>query len=406
MRYGRIRLWRGLKRIASVWCRSPQWLKWGWILGKIVGVPAALLGRRPSWLVILSGSFGSLGDALLFSGALWEIRQVAGGKYIVLVGTERAYPVLARCPHVDDILTPPMCDDVWIRLVRIGQAVRVFSRRYDLVLCPGLVKGDDSEFMAYLSTARHRVLMESRSATLLPQNYGEEQSPPLDMTASQEPHQLDRTVLFMQAAGFDSVKTRKDIWPETWVTDEERAEAQKEIDELRRHVPGSLIVAICAGARFKQKDWGTANFIGLLRRLAQTRPVGVILIGADSDKLAADAIESGVGGDSCVCVLNKAGRTCLHASIALIEGADLCIGNDTFGLHAAIAVGTPSLVVMWGGDHERWAPWGDPTKHRMVRSRDQSCFGCRGKCVWPEYRCMSSIGVDDVMAEVNDLFSL
>ena len=378
------------------WRQSPKWVKFGWVLGRLIGWPARFVGHPNSLLVILSGS---LGDALLFSGALREIRRAVDGRHIVLVVPERMYPFLARCPHVDEILATPMDAGIWQRLVRIAHAVRVFSHRYDRVLCPAVMRGEDSELMAYLAIARRRTLMEWRSAALLPEN-SRDALKIFAPAAAQDLHELDRTVLFLQAAGFDGIKSRKDIWPETYVTEDERTGARREIGELRLKVPDALVVAVCTGARFKQKDWGTANFIELLWQLAQTGPLVVILLGGGDDESVADAIEAGMGDISTVCVLNKAGRTSLHASIALIEQADLCIGNDTFGLHAAIAVGTPSIVVMWGGDNERWAPWGDPIRHRMVRSRDQTCFGCRGKCIHEEYRCMASISVNDVLSEV------
>ena len=89
-------------------------------------------------------------------------------------------------------------------------------------------------------------------------------------------------------------------------------------------------------------------------------------------------------------VLNLAGDSSLHQSVALIEQSDLCIGNDTFGLHAAIAVGTPSVVIMWGGDGDRWIPWGDPARHRMVRAA-VDCAGCGGECVKERHECMAAI---------------
>ncbi|MEI6150350.1 MAG: glycosyltransferase family 9 protein, partial [bacterium] len=320
-------------------------------------------------------------------------------------------------------------------------------RQYDAFLCPDVVMGEDSDYLGRLAFAREWVLMEWGTTTLLLGNSGDgektpspqpsplkgegemhrgsdlEEAPLCDRMAApspfrgegwgegvskpaqdtSSPHELDRTVRFLQAAGFEGIKSRQDIWPETYVTAEERACAAKEIEELRSQMPGAYVVAVCAGARFKQKDWGVANFIELFSRLAQAKPLFLVLLGSDVDKPASDTIEKDLGGIKGVRVLNKSGRTGLYDAIALIEQADICLGNDTFGLHAAIAVGTPSVVMMWGGDSERWAPWGDPAKHRMVRSRDQSCFGCRGECPWPKYRCMTSIRVEDVMAEVHDL---
>ncbi len=90
------------------------------------------------------------------------------------------------------------------------------------------------------------------------------------------------------------------------------------------------------------------------------------------------------------------GRCSLHESFALIEQSDLCIGNDTLGLHVAVAVGTPSVVIMWGGDGDQWIPWGDSGKHRMVRAGG-ACPQCQNGLVDKGHACMENVQVNDVL---------
>ncbi|MEI6150704.1 MAG: hypothetical protein WCS01_16530, partial [bacterium] len=101
------------------WNEYPKWTKLGWVLGRLIGLPARFIGHPNSLLVILSGS---LGDALLFSGALREIRRAASAKKIVLVVAERAYPMLRRCPHADVIIPLQMGENGWRRVERVIQA--------------------------------------------------------------------------------------------------------------------------------------------------------------------------------------------------------------------------------------------------------------------------------------------
>ncbi len=86
----------------------------------------------------------------------------------------------------------------------------------------------------------------------------------------------------------------------------------------------------------------------------------------------------------------------------MIEQSDLCVGNDTLGLHVAVAVGTPSVVIMWGGDGDQWIPWGDTEKHRMVTA-DVDCGGCGGDCVHARHECMERISVEMVMGEIRKI---
>ncbi|MEI6970794.1 MAG: glycosyltransferase [bacterium] len=378
--------------------RWPKWLGCAWLLGNIAAWPASLFGRKP-WILLIH--LGSLGDGLLFTGGARALRRCLPGRKIVLVTAERAYPVWCRCPHVDRVISFGVGGATGWRasLKLMMQALQLFARRYETVLCPTAADGEASDFMARSVVSRRRFIMDYRAMEV-----GTGTTPAAVRSVayadSDRVHELDRNVHFLQAAGIAGASSRRDIWPETYVSAAERARATAEVQEIRQRLPGAFVVALCAGARFKQKDWGAANYIELIRSLARERPVAVVLLGAEVDHSVADKIEAGLAGVPGVVVRNKVGRTELYYSVALIEQSDACVGNDTFGLHAAIAVGTPSVVVMWGGDRERWAPWGDPLKHRMVRSADHACFGCHGACTRGRYECMLSITVDDVLAEI------
>ena len=156
-----------------------------------------------------------------------------------------------------------------------------------------------------------------------------------------------------------------------------------------------LKLALCPGARFKAKDWGVANYVALLGALAAAPPfrgMTVHVLGGTEDRATAAVIEQGAREAGGMTVRDWTGRCDVHQAMALIERCDLCVGNDTFGLHAAIAVGTPSVVLLWGGDGDRWSPWGDPAKHRMVRAA-VDCGGCGGVCAQPGHDCMARIDV-------------
>lgn len=379
---------------------TPAWIRIGRVLGRLCGMPAELAGRRAGLLVIHTGS---LGDGLLFSGALRFLRRALPGRTITLVADRRAEPLFERCPDVDVfVVVGTDGDRGWLaRGRRILQAARIFMRSYDMALCQDLIRGTSAEHLMRLVESKLRCTMEFRAGAVAVEAEG--CAPQTVIPDCALEHQLDRTVFLLRSAGFDRVKSRDDIEPVTYINEADRRFAEREIQTLRKRRPDAVVVSVCAGARFKQKDWGAANYIELLRCLDSERPVSVILHGATGDRLAADAIEAGLLEKGGVAVLNMAGRTELHHSMALIGASDICLGNDTFGLHAAVALGTPSVVVMWGGDGERWAPWGGEKKHRMIRSRDLSCAGCGGECIHDEYRCMSSIKVADVLRAVLEL---
>lgn len=382
----------------AVWSRCPKWMKLAWLLGYTISWPLQLF-RGGSWLLVVH--LGSLGDGLLFTGALRAVRRGSPGKKIMLVVTDRAYSLFRRCKDVDRIVPFGANNTAgwWASLIVLAQTLRVFSRRFEVVLCPGVAFGSDGDFLTRLAASSRRLIMDYGTFETfdgLELDSGERVTGAMPSRV----HELDRILYFLQTAGFEVARSRQDIWPETYLTEEDRTLAETEIGEIRRRAPDSWIISVCAGARFTQKDWGAANYIDLVIRMATHRPVVAILLGADVDRSVAETIEAGLGTHPRVVVRNHAGSTDLYSAMAIIEQSDACVGNDTFGLHAAIAVDTPSVVVMWGGDYDRWAPWGNPARHRMVRSRDQSCFGCHGECTREDYSCMTSISVEEVLQEV------
>jgi ADP-heptose:LPS heptosyltransferase len=582
----------------------PVWLQYGerlgWLCRRVRCWPrSALLVIKP----------GSLGDALLFTGALRVLRQRYPGHRIVLVSDRHGAPVFERSPDADVRLTLDASaagQAGWLaRLRRIWFAAGVLRRRYALaVVC----HADCGWAQALLScvVAERKLLLTDERGTV---GAGVDA-----VRVSRGAHELDKTLALLQAAGC-RVAARRDMWPAAWIRVEEREWAREAVGKARTeddmgekqkaesgklklgigdnggfnrkerkerkesqaglqgrwqregfhrqgrqdrqedqaasqgcwhreginrkerkgreesqaglqgrwHREGfsrkerkesqpalqgcwqreginrkerkdgdlagdSFVLALCPGARFKQKQWGAEKFAELIVELGERLGEGqtedgrlrtegsfklqpstlfneeagtndqgpdslghqssvishppnypghpspvslrVLIVGGEEDREIAGEIigkvESGklkvemgreahaearraqrnINGEppqpSILLIEDWTGGCTLHQSMALIEASDLCIGNDTFGLHVAVAVGTPSVVLMWGGDGDQWIPWGDPGKHRMVRA-DVDCGGCEGLCEKGGYACMEQISVEMVMEEVEKL---
>jgi ADP-heptose:LPS heptosyltransferase len=389
---------------------AANWLRFGAACGELLPTRAA---SPPCLLVIKPGS---LGDALLFTGALRALREAYPAHEICLVGSTRARAIWERSPCIDALWLLDESGEGYShwrkRLNRLVFAFRVLRRRYDLVLFPFVLSRDTwaVELFHLVKGVRKGSLPEGLA----------------------QAHELDKTLAVLQAAGC-AVATRRDIWPDPGLLEEERAWARGVLQAASRTTapqnaemdcPGrDLTLALCPGARFKCKDWGVAKYAQLLEQVASEcrksgRRLRVLLLGGAEDKAAAQEILESVGSLSSnvknvdgkaasdpsrsLLIEDWTGRCSLHDSVALIEQSDICIGNDTFGLHAAIAVGTPSVVIMWGGDGDQWTPWGDPLKHRMVRS-NTPCLQCGDKMWDVAHDCMRSVSVADCMSQVVSL---
>lgn len=371
--------------------QTPRWLQLSARIGRL------LPGRsRPAILVV---RLDSLGDALLFTGALRWMREQYPGHEIVLVTSGRAAPIMARCPHVDRLVTidaAAVAATGWLaQWRRFAWGTRIFRRRYETVVHAIY----STEWMAHLicawADAGRKLWFEGDCSSFeetLAFDAAEIYSDTLAVPVEQ--HELDKTVALLQCLSRTTEPQRDAILPEVQASEAERRAA----DELTREAGERPQIALCAGARFSYKDWGHAKFAAVLDRLADARgSLDVYAIGGPEERTSFDAVASALTAGDRIRFNNLGGQLSVFESVELIRACDLCIGNDTFGLHAAVAVKTPSLVVMGGGDFGRWSPWGPEADHRMVHHR-MDCYGCKWHCIYDKIECLERITVDEVVA--------
>jgi ADP-heptose:LPS heptosyltransferase len=111
------------------------------------------------------------------------------------------------------------------------------------------------------------------------------------------------------------------------------------------------------------------------------------------------------------------GHTDLPTLAAVLERADLFVGNDSGVMHLAAAMGCPVVAVFGPSSAVAWGPWwppagappGDASPHRLV-GLDLPCRPClytghrlgdpRG-C--PTRDCLAWLGPDRVLAEARSV---
>lgn len=172
---------------------------------------------------------------------------------------------------------------------------------------------------------------------------------------------------------------------------------------VRRGEGGPPLVALHPGGRFyPAKRWPVERFASLATRLQEQWGARVLVIGGKDDAPLAQAIAEQARGQ----VLVTAGRLGLRQSAALLEQADVFIGNDSGPLHLANAVGTPVVGLFGPTDPANFGPRTGP--HQLVRHAlpCSPCFRWMGGLLqyvpgWRNpgcgFACMRSITVEEVM---------
>jgi ADP-heptose:LPS heptosyltransferase len=182
------------------------------------------------------------------------------------------------------------------------------------------------------------------------------------------------------------------------LTDGEREVARQAL----RAAEGRSVLAVSVGTKMQSKDWGRENWRALLGRLGGLYPEHALaLMGAaeesEASEFAASGWRSGAGGKCCV--INLCGRLTPRESAACLAESRLFLGHDSGPMHLAAAVGTPCVAIFAARNLPRvWFPYG---KGHQVVYNEVSCAGCGLEtCVVEGKRCLTSIGVEEVVEEV------
>ncbi|MCR9254970.1 MAG: glycosyltransferase family 9 protein [Alphaproteobacteria bacterium] len=187
--------------------------------------------------------------------------------------------------------------------------------------------------------------------------------------------------------------------PRLWVTEADRRAAERRID------PARPLLLLGPTANFPGKQWPIERFQETARRLTAS---GGVLEGARIAVLGAPSEREQVRPlleDGSLAVLDLVGSVSLGEAGALMQRADLFVGNDSGLMHMAAAAGCPTLGIFGPSDPARYGPYGDraaavlPDRPWVAVWQD---FFVHNK---PADQIMLGVDVDRVVAAATDLLA-
>lgn len=372
------------------------------------------VSTKPQSAAILSGSqrilvcrVDEIGDVVLTTPFLRELRRNAPQAHITLVVKPAVASLVETSPYIDRVLTYNWLHRrVFIRPDRYARILQFWSQHlrqssFDLALLPR--RDHDyysAKLLAFLSGARWRVGSEPTGPTepILTRGGG-----PLltHVVRDRTPrHEVVSALNILRAMGgrVEMAQLELQLIPED----------QRAVDEVlrRTHVTAPLI-ALSIGAGASRRKWPLDRFQALVKWIQQDIPATVVVIGGPADAVdgarLADSFERGV--------VNLAGCFTLRQTAALLSRCRMFVGNDSGPMHLAVAAGTPVVEVTCHPttgplDHAnspaRFGPWEVPAK--VVRPRDHRwpCWhGCLAR--WPH--CILGVSVSEVQAALAELWT-
>lgn len=158
--------------------------------------------------------------------------------------------------------------------------------------------------------------------------------------------------------------------------------------------PGLPALALGVGTKIPVKEWGEANWKGLLQTLRATHGHwGLLLLGSAEERALSARVAEGWPGP----VVNLCGDLSPRESAAALRRASRFLGQDSGPMHLAAAMGLPCVAIFSARDRPGvWFPYGEA--HRVLY-HDLPCANCKLEvCEAKAKACITSITVEEVAA--------
>ncbi len=333
----------------------------------------------------------AIGDIVMASPMIRTIRDGWPGAHIAWLAEPSVSDLLRHNPLLDEIIywSKAKCKALakqgrmlrfTLEMKRAADAMR--RGRFDLAIdAQGLFR---SRFLAWLSRAPERIGFKSGEpgewlmTKVIPRG-------PKNQRMSSEYHYL------MERLGL----APGDFRPDLRVGEADERSARLKLEDMG---VGAAYAVICPFTTRPWKHWLDQRWAALSDEVEERFRLPVVLLGGPGDVSRGGAIRSLARGG----LHDATGKTTLGESAAVIGNAALVMGVDTGLTHMGVALRRPTIAIFGATCPYLHTP-GDNT---VVLYNKQPCSPCRRSPTCSGlYTCMSSIGVEDALSEIDSLLA-
>ena len=369
---------------------------------------------------ILIVRLDAVGDMILTSGFLREVRKNFPAARITLVVSPLVYPIVELCPYVNEVLSfdkktlggkPFDREPVFMLEVLATFCKKNFWRKnFSIAFLPQW--GDDNFpdlLMAWLSGARIRL-----GYGIAPyETWGINPSPGEAglnkflltkniLTPRNKISDVEKNFYLLEAVGLVVNQTHTEIF--FGAADFLRAR------ELLKNIPSTTKkVLIGLGAGLPSRKYPAEKYLVALKELAK-KNLAFVIVGGKSEQDDANFLEKNLPRGK---VLNLVGQTTLRETEAVISQTDFYLGGDSGVMHMAAVAQIPCLVLYreaadkknfqpgFYSETQRFPPW--QTK-AVILQPDHQLEECAkleenyGWCYAREPHCITQITPQEIIA--------
>jgi ADP-heptose:LPS heptosyltransferase len=123
-----------------------------------------------------------------------------------------------------------------------------------------------------------------------------------------------------------------------------------------QNLAGRKYAVLVPGSAHADKCWPKKNFAQLAEKMASQFNLDIVTVGTTDEKTITENINSLAN----VPIIDMAGKTDIPQLIALLNGAEIVISNDTGPGHIAAALGTATVMIFGLTNPARIGPYKKP----------------------------------------------
>ena len=326
----------------------------------------------------------AIGDNVLASAILPHIKERYPGARITVLCQERVAELYQASPCVDQIISFNWWKAFHEEPYRQHILGQVQALNADLTLNSVYSRESLNDFFAIGSFAPERIALLGDESNIKG-NLRDENNTAYTRIISTEgtlKPEMERHRDFLQGLGIASPK----LQPLVWTTAEDECFAD---EFFSRHGLDPQKTVAC----YPSGQWVGKFYERYPEALAvplRENGFSVIMFGGEGER----DLNSRLLGELGVPGVNAAGETTILQTAAILRRCRIGIGADTGTAHIACAVGTPHVVLLWGGHFGRFFPYSPLTS---VVCLPLACYGCNWHCTYSRPHCVKDI--DPVVVE-------
>ncbi len=414
---------RTLLRPGFFWQKGRRALYKGNSMALLIKLPVLyeaffhLAGRRPvkseedelNPKNILIIQLADIGDMVLSSAFLRELRRHYPKAWIGLVVQPSMVNLVEKCPDIDEVIpfrwrTFKDWGNAfsghfrWWLQTTLLTAHRFWRRHIDMAI--SLRWNNDASQAAaltlmYTSGAPVRVAYRDIPHDRIPYRVTD-----INRLITRGPvraylkHEVDLQMEILSSLGAKPSTPRVRVW--TGPDDEDFARNALSRAGFRT---GGPIISLAPGAAWPFRRWPSDRFIALGRWLQETYGANIVILAAPNELELARRVEQGLPDDKTV---SLAGKTTIRQMAAVLRHCRLFIGNDSGPIHVAAGVGIPVVGFFGPGEYERFKPAG--IDHEAIRL-GLPCSPCSQNCAFNDPRCIKGISLERTKEVVAGILS-